>query len=328
MENSMNLNKLSYCFALILAGAIGAANADAQIPADVEAHLKAAREAAKFEWVGTLSRNCVAPELGPPEIGTRGAIPDRSLWYAEPAKVFDNLYFLGTRFHSSWALTTSDGIILIDTLYNYASEPEIVDGLKTLGLDPTTVKYVLITHGHGDHDEGAKLLQDRYGAHVALAAGDWDLIEKAKFMAGGKPKRDIVVTDGQKITLGDTTLTAVLTPGHTPGAYGLIFQVKDHGRPLTVAYASGTAFSFPYDAPHFDTFISSQKKMAAAAAAAGATIVISNHSAFDNALTRVKLVSARKPGEPHPYEVGAAAVADYFTVLEECALAAEAGIPK
>ena len=63
-------------------------------------------------------------------------------------------------------------------------------------------------------------------------------------------------------------------------------------------------------------------------AAAGATIIISNHSAFDNALTRVKLVSARKAGEPHPYEVGTAAVADYFTVLQECALAVEAGLPK
>jgi metallo-beta-lactamase class B len=328
MENWMNIRRFTCRAAFALAMTIVAANAHAQTRENVEAHLKAAREAAKFEWVGTLSRNCVAPELGPPEIGARGAIPDRSLWYAEPAKVFDNLYFLGTKFHSSWALTTSDGIILIDTLFNYAAEPEIVDGLKSLGLDPAKVKYVLITHGHGDHDEGAKLFQDRYGARVALGAGDWDLIDKAKFVAGGKPKRDIVVTDGQKITLGDTTVTAVLTPGHTPGAYGLIFQVKDHGRPLTVAYASGTAFSFPYDAPHFDTFIASQKKMAAAAAAAGATIVISNHSAFDNALTRVKLVSARKPGEPHPYEVGSAVVADYFTVLEECALAAEAGLPK
>jgi metallo-beta-lactamase class B len=88
------------------------------MPANIEQHLRAAREAAKFEWVWTLSRNCVAPELGPPEIGERGAIPDRSLWYARPAKVFDNLYFVGTRIHSSWALTTSDGIILIDTLYN------------------------------------------------------------------------------------------------------------------------------------------------------------------------------------------------------------------
>lgn len=316
---------LRFGIALFLAAAAFTSLSEAQIPDNIESHLTAARKAAKFEWTGVLSRNCVAPKLGPPELGTRGTIPERSLWYAPPAQVFDNLYFLGTKFHTSWALTTSDGIILIDTLYNYASEPEIVDGLKTLGLDPAKVKYVLITHGHGDHDEGAKLFQDRYGSHVALGAGDWDLIEKAKFMAGGKPKRDIVVTDGQKFTLGDTTVTAVLTPGHTPGDYSLIFQVKDHGKPLTVAYASGTAFSFPYDAPHFDTFIASQKKFADAASAAGATIVLSNHSAFDNAYTRVKLIAARKPGEPHPFEVGPAAVADYFTVLEECALAAEAG---
>ncbi len=196
-------------------------------------------------------------------MGERGKVPDRTLWYERPAKVFDNLYFVGTKFHNSWALTTTDGIILIDTLYNYATEPEIVDGLKTLGLDPAKVKYVLITHGHGDHDEGAKLFQDRYGSHVALAAADWDLIDKANSMPGGKPKRDVVVTDGQKITLGDTAVTIVLTPGHTPGSYGLIFQVKDHARPLTVAYSSGTAFSFPYDTQHFDVFIASQKKMAA-----------------------------------------------------------------
>lgn len=304
------------------------ASAQTPIPANIEQHLRAAREAAKFEWVGTLSRNCVAPELGPPEIGERGSIPDRSLWYARPAKVFDNLYFVGTRIHSSWALTTSDGIILIDTLYNYAVEPEIVDGLKTLGLDPAKIKYVLITHGHGDHDEGAALLQDRYGARVALGPGDWELIDRARSMPGGKPKRDITVTDGQRITLGDTTVTVVLTPGHTPGAYGLIFQVRDHGRPLTVAYASGTAFSFPYDRPHFDVFIASQKKMAAAAADAGATVVLSNHSAFDNAVTRVNLIPARRPGDPHPFEVGAPVVADYFTVLEECALATETGLSK
>jgi len=324
----MNFRKICCGSAFGFVLLTGFASAQTPIPPNIEQHLRAAREAAKFEWVGTLSRNCVAPELGPPEIGERGSIPDRSLWYARPAKVFDNLYFVGTRIHSSWALTTSDGIILIDTLYNYAVEPEIVDGLKTLGLDPANVKYVLITHGHSDHDEGAALLQDRYGARVALGPGDWELIDRARSMPGGKPKRDITVTDGQKITLGDTTVTVVLTPGHTPGAYGLIFQVKDHGRPLTVAYASGTAFSFPYDRPHFDVFIASQKKMAAAAAAAGATVVLSNHSAFDNAVTRVNLIPARQPGDPHPFEVGAPVVADYFTVLKECALATETGLPQ
>ncbi len=129
-----------YCGAAFGFALAGFANAQAPIPANIEAHVRAAREAAKFEWVGTLSRDYVAPELGSPEIGGRGVIPDRSLWFARPAKVFDNLYFLGTRFHSSWALTTSDGIILVDTLYNYAVQPEIVDGLKTLGLDPATIK--------------------------------------------------------------------------------------------------------------------------------------------------------------------------------------------
>jgi metallo-beta-lactamase class B len=114
----MNIRKICYGAAFGFVLLMGFANAQTPMPANIEQHLRAAREAAKFEWVWTLSRNCVAPELGPPEIGERGAIPDRSLWYARPAKVFDNLYFVGTRIHSSWALTTSDGIILIDTLYN------------------------------------------------------------------------------------------------------------------------------------------------------------------------------------------------------------------
>ena len=70
----------------------------------------------------------------------------RDTWFAEPAKVFDNLYFVGSKIHNAWALTTSEGIIVIDTLYTYNSEEEIVGGLKKLGLDPATVKYVIISH--------------------------------------------------------------------------------------------------------------------------------------------------------------------------------------
>jgi len=99
----------------------------------------------------------------------------------------------------------------------------------------------------------------------------------------------------------------------------MIFQVKDNGRPLTVAYSGGTAFNFVNDVPHFDTYINSQRKMAAAAAAAGATILMSNHSEFDNAVTKIKLMAARKAGEPHPFEIGREAVARYFRVTDECA---------
>ena len=100
---------------------------------------------------------------------------DRSGWYASPYKVFDNLYWLGTRQHSSWALRTSEGIIIIDTNFAWATQPEIIDGLTTLRLDPRDIKYVIISHAHGDHDQGAAELQRRYGAKVVMVARwDWD----------------------------------------------------------------------------------------------------------------------------------------------------------
>jgi metallo-beta-lactamase class B len=290
---------------------------------EIDAHLTAARNAAGFDFTGTLARLCVAP---PFTSGIRDAAPGkppaRETWFTEPAKVFDNLYFVGSKIHSSWALTTSEGIILIDTLFTYNSEEEIVGGLKKLGLDPAQVTYVIITHAHSDHVGGARLMQDRFKSHIVMGGPDWDSIEKSvNGYPEGKPKRDIVADDGQKITLGDTSVTIVTTPGHTPGTLSMIFPVKDHGRTLYVAYSGGTAFNFPSTVPNFDIYIRSQEKMAAAARAAGATILMSNHSEFDYATTKIKLLAARKAGEPHPYEVGKDAVARYFTVTEECAQA-------
>jgi len=290
---------------------------------EIDAHLTAARNAAGFDFTGTLARLCVAPAFttGMRDVAP-GKPPARETWFTEPAKVFDNLYFVGSKIHSSWALTTSDGIILIDTLYTYNSEEEIVGGLKKLGLDPAKVKYVIITHAHGDHVGGAKLMQDRFKSRIVMGAPDWDSIEKSvNGYPEGKPKRDIAADDGQKITLGDTTVTVLTTPGHTPGTLSMTFQVKDHGRTLNVAYAGGTAFNFPSTVPNFDIYIQSQKKMAAAAAASSATILMTNHSEFDYATTKIKLLAARKTGEPHPYEIGKEAVARYFTVTEECAQA-------
>jgi metallo-beta-lactamase class B len=101
----------------------------------------------------------------------------------------------------------------------------------------------------------------------------------------------------------------------------MIFTVKDHGRPVTIAYSGGTAFNFPKDVARYDTYIASQKKMAEAAKAAGATVLMSNHSEFDDAWERGRLVRLRRAGEPHPYELGADAVQRYFTMTGECALA-------
>ena len=324
---SFRLTASVFALCAFTSGTVRAQAAPANPPGSVDAHMAAAKQAAGFDYTGLLARLCIAPE-GTGAAGPSG-IPDRAEWYAEPANVFDNLYFVGSKVHSSWALTTSDGIILIDTLYNYAAEAEIVDGMKKLGLDPAKIKYVLISHGHSDHDEGAKLLQDRFGAHVVMAPEDWDMIDKQASMPGGKPKRDIVATDGQKITLGDTTVTIVRTPGHTAGTTSFLFSVKDGGKPLNVVYSGGTALGgYSNDAARLATYIDSQHKLAGLADRAGATILMTNHSEFDEAYTKTRLLAARKAGEAHPYEVGKDGVARYFKVSAECAEAALARLKR
>ncbi|HUE64146.1 MAG TPA: MBL fold metallo-hydrolase [Rhizomicrobium sp.] len=314
--------------ALLMAASVGLASAGAApAPESVDAHVLAAQKAAGLDFPGTLEVLCIQPADGtdPAAAVRAGAaprprtIPARETWYAEPAKVFDNVYWVGTKINSSWAIKTSAGIILIDTMYNYAAETEIVEGLKKLGLDPATIKYVIVSHGHGDHDEGAKMLQDKYGAHIIMGAPDWDSIIKANNMPGGVPKRDMVATDGEKVTLGNETVTIVLTPGHTLGTLSMLFPVKDNGKTLQVAYSGGMGFNFPRDPARFDTYINSAEKFSDAAQAAGATIVLSNHSMYDQAWIRSRM--ARKPGEVSPFVVGADGVRRYFTVLGECAKA-------
>jgi metallo-beta-lactamase class B len=309
--------------ALMMAAMFGASSALAQT-AEIESHLAAAKAAAGFDFTGTLSRVCIAPQTGPGQDVAPPPPPARETYVTEPAKVFDNLYFVGTKFHSAWALVGSDGIILIDTLYEYATEEAIVGGLRKLGLNPASVKLIIISHAHGDHVGGAKLMQDRGGATLVLSEPDWAMIDASRNQyPNGKPRRDMVGTDGQKISLGDVSVTLVSTPGHTPGTLSAIFDVKDNGKTMTVAYSGGTAFNFVNDAPHFDIYINSQRHMAEAAARAGANVLLSNHSEFDNAVAKIKMLPGRKAGEANPFETGKEAVARYFKVTEECAQVAK-----
>src|SRR5262249_37655985 len=157
------------------------------------------------------------PPASPAGGGARGT-PARETWYAEPAKVADNLYFLGTKAHSSWAVVGSQGIIVIETLVDYAANDAILGGLQNLRLAGSKVKYVILSHAHGDHDGGAKLLQDQIpGVKLVYGAEDWDAVDKSTNHLGGKPKHDVVGDDGMTISVGDASIRIVTMPGHTAG---------------------------------------------------------------------------------------------------------------
>jgi metallo-beta-lactamase class B len=250
-----------------LAAVLLAGTAVAQAPpSPIEAHIQAARAAAGQEYRNTFINLCLPATprggggAGRGAAGGGGApqTPDRANWYAPPFKVFDNLYWLGTRQHSSWALQTSAGIIIIDTNFAWATEPEIIDGLTKLGLNPRDIKYVVISHAHGDHDQGAAELQKRFGAQVVMGAPDWEAtLKRPATAAGGVPKRDISVgPEGTKLTLGDTTVQIVATPGHTPGTLSYVFPVKDQGRTVMAAYSGGTLTgAFGTDGARWDEYV-------------------------------------------------------------------------
>ncbi|HLQ79426.1 MAG TPA: MBL fold metallo-hydrolase [Terriglobia bacterium] len=251
--------------------------------------------------------------------GQRGAAasPDRSTWHAEPVKVFDNLYWFGQTEYSVWALTTSDGIIVFDAIFDYSIEDEVDAGMKKLGLDPAKIKYAVISHSHPDHFGGGKFLQDKYGTKVFMSAEDWDVLEKMSANVT-RPKRDLVATDGQKFTLGDTTVTMYFTPGHTPGTISSVFQVKDNGKTHTVALWGGMGLN--NDRATLTQYIASAKKFEDVARQAGADIILSNHTDWDRSKINLPML-AKGPMTPNPYVTNNASVLRYLKTAEECATA-------
>ena len=305
-----------------------------------DSHVAIARAAAGQEYTALFNQLCpaapAAPQAQGGQGGARGArgaganaaapqgqrrgAPDSSTWHAEPVKVFDNLYFVGMTEYSAWAVVTSQGIIVIDTIYDYSVEDEIVGGLRKLGFDPANIKYAIVSHAHTDHSGGARYLQDKFGTRIVLSAADWDLFE-SNTPEAARPKRDIVATEGYKLTLGDTTLTLHLTPGHTPGTISTIIPVRDQGRPHVVAEWGGTAFNFTPSAAAFQTYIDSAKRFSDIVTRAGVDVIISNHTNYDGSKTKLPALAARKAGDAHPYVVGNESVKRYLKVAEECATA-------
>jgi metallo-beta-lactamase class B len=227
---------------------------------------------------------------------------------------------------AAWAITTSDGIILIDALNNAKdAENTIVPGLKHLGLDPTQIKYVVVTHSHGDHYGGAQYLVDNFHVRVVMSDADWKGLEGPLQFNNpnwsAPPKRDITISDGYKLTLGDTTITLYVTPGHTPGTISPVIPVKDNGETHTAFLWGGTGFNFERTAANFKRYADSTERMHEMMGKSGIDVFLSNHPNVDSAIAKLDAVKGRRPGQPNPFVIGTGAVQRFLTVVGECAKA-------
>jgi len=153
--------------------------------------------------------------------------------------------------------------------------------------------------------------------------GDWPAVDARTGAQKVRHDPDGDGTDGRVITVGDLSVKLVSMPGHTPGTTSMLFDIKDGGQVKHVAYNGGTLFSFTEKAEFYDQYLASSKKFGKAAADFGATWLITNHSQYDNSWLKAHTAQDRKPGDPSPFDVGTASVANYFTALQSCVQAAK-----
>jgi metallo-beta-lactamase class B len=250
-----------------------------------------------------------------------------------PVQAFDNLWYLGTSFVGVWVLKTSEGLILFDAGVSPAdARDNIVPELKSLGLDPAQIKYVLVTHGHWDHYGGAQYFQDNFGSRIGLTGPDWYMMARLEAdsparMNIPRPREDLVITDGQKVTLGDTTVTLYITPGHTPGTLSAIIPVRDGKATHNLSLLGGTAFP-PTVAPGdrnggLSGFSKSVERLADLSKAAAAEGLINTHTFVDGSAEHLRdAAKARAEGKRNPFLVGTDLVVKHYQVFNECLKAA------
>lgn len=150
-----------------------------------------------------------------------------------PFKIADNLYFCGTYQASSHLIDTGDGLIMIDTGYGNTFEM-VVEAVEKLGFEPEEIKYIINTHWHGDHAEASGKMAELTGAKNIISRIDAPEVERRGYF-----KPDMLIDDGDILSLGNITIEFMVTPGHTKGTLSFFFDTTIDGKTYRVGSFGG-----------------------------------------------------------------------------------------
>lgn len=155
------------------------------------------------------------------------------LWEGEisPFKIIGNVYFVGCFPASTHLIDTGDGLILIDPGYTETFFL-VISSIYQLGYDPKDIRYIINTHWHGDHTEASAALAHFSGAKNLIGEYDAPYV-KTMFTP------DILIHDGDTLTLGNTTIRFIYTPGHTKGCISFVFDTAEDGKTYHVGMFGG-----------------------------------------------------------------------------------------
>lgn len=315
-----------------LAAAIGAGAHGQERPgiepdrAAMYQHMRNAREIAGADLYAHYVHRCIIDQIYRRTLSrgiqASGVIP--------ATRVFDQLYFVGENAVSSWLLDTGDGYVLFDAQVSpEALQNTVESGMRELGLDPADIRFLVITHAHGDHFGGARYLAETYGTRIIATEGDWAQMERQKHPAATAPAdsvqaqwgsrvpdRDIVVADGERMRIGDSELYFYITPGHTDATLSTVFEVTDGAQNHTVGFFGG--LGTPSTREGKMQLIASAESFKSVVRERNIDVLVANHQTQDQSIPKLEELRLRQPGDPNPYVLGSDAYIRYLSVQQEC----------
>lgn len=285
-----------------------------------QVHLDAATANAGSEFAGEQRRQwCYSVENAgaPPELANQTVVPITPM--------FDNLYFTGRRTVGQYVVKTTTGYFMLDGLNTLADAREItVPGLTSVGIDPTKLKGIMPTHGHGDHYNGAKHMQDTYGGPVYTGSLDADAFTPANtrnpFTGSIKTTLiDNTILTPQKLTVDGVDITVLSTPGHTPGTLSGILPAVSGGKTYKLIFWGGTGT--PTTLAPARQYLEGTERTYQLAKTENVDGTIHTHPFVDGSLAKVDQIRSGSTGGKNPFLIGNASTLRSLSVLRECAAA-------
>ncbi|MEO8098290.1 MAG: subclass B3 metallo-beta-lactamase [Acidobacteriota bacterium] len=238
-----------------------------------------------------------------------------------PHKVMDNVYFVGTKELASFLITTPQGHILMNSNYE-ASVPVIRAGVEQLGFKFSDIKILISGHAHPDHVEGDALVKELTGAQVVV--GRVDAPATREFRPKGKEHPiDRLVDDGDTVTLGGTTLTAHMMPGHTQGCLAWSMNLKEGGKTYYAFVECSLNGQFLASLTQYPGMIDDFRATYKKAREFPVEVFLSSHASFYGLAAKYPKLATRREGDPNPFvdPAGYKAHVDEYEKTFEAALA-------
>jgi metallo-beta-lactamase class B len=219
-----------------------------------------------------------------------------------PHRVMDNLYYVGTSMLSSFLIATPEGHILVSSDYE-ASVPLIKASVEELGFDFADIKILISGHAHPDHIEGDALVKEMTGAEVVVGRLEVPAVRAFRTPSGKALPIDRIVDDGDTVTLGGTTLTAHMLPGHTKGCLAWSLPLEEAGRSyygFIECSLNGQYLKYVGN-DDYPGIADDMRSTYAKARTFPVEVFLSSHGIFYGLPEKYERLVARRPGDPNPF---------------------------